>query len=202
MGSSVKWLWDHIESKYRKLLVLALILCAFTNILLLINPTLIQRLVDEVILAQNRVPLLPLVGIMMGVKVGREILRYFMIITRQFSKRVRPRFIAMRERLSEMNTVAQENIAGNRVVRAFARENCEKQRFITCSSKIIDIQNSKPLIVDAPDAEAHPRMEGRIEFKHVTFRMENKTIIDDVSFVAEPGQPWRSWAPPAAEKPR
>lgn len=52
-----------------------------------------------------------------------------LIITRQFSKRIRPRFIAMRERLSEMNTAAQENIAGNRVVRAFAREDYEKQRF-------------------------------------------------------------------------
>lgn len=60
--------------------MLALIPCAFTNLLLLINPALIQRLADEVIVAQNRVPLLPLVGIMLGVKIGREILRYFMIL--------------------------------------------------------------------------------------------------------------------------
>ena len=31
----------------------------------------------------------------------------------------------MREKLSEMNTAAQENIAGNRVVKAFAREDYE-----------------------------------------------------------------------------
>ncbi len=35
----------------------------------------------------------------------------------------------MREKLSEMNTAAQENIAGNRVVKAFAREEYEKKRF-------------------------------------------------------------------------
>ena len=35
----------------------------------------------------------------------------------------------MREKLSEMNTAAQENIAGNRVVKAFAREEYEKERF-------------------------------------------------------------------------
>jgi len=35
----------------------------------------------------------------------------------------------MRERLADMNTAAQENIAGNRVVKAFAREEYEKERF-------------------------------------------------------------------------
>ena len=43
-----------------------------------------------------------------------------MVITRFLSKYIRPRFVFMREKLSEMNTAAQENIAGNRVVKAFA----------------------------------------------------------------------------------
>lgn len=52
-----------------------------------------------------------------------------MLITKFYSKKVRPLFVGMRERLSEMNTAAQENIAGNRVVKAFAREDYERGRF-------------------------------------------------------------------------
>ena len=52
-----------------------------------------------------------------------------MLITKVYSGKVRPLFVAMRERLSEMNTAAQENIAGNRVVRAFAREKYEEEAF-------------------------------------------------------------------------
>lgn len=52
-----------------------------------------------------------------------------MLITKVYSGKVRPLFVAMRERLSEMNTAAQENIAGNRVVRAFAREKYEEECF-------------------------------------------------------------------------
>lgn len=52
-----------------------------------------------------------------------------MLITKVYSGKVRPMFMSMRERLSEMNTAAQENIAGNRVVRAFAREQFEEESF-------------------------------------------------------------------------
>lgn len=52
-----------------------------------------------------------------------------MLINKLYSSKVRPLFVAMRERLSEMNTAAQENIAGNRVVRAFAREKYEEESF-------------------------------------------------------------------------
>lgn len=52
-----------------------------------------------------------------------------MIIASVYSKLVRRKFIARRERLSEMNTTAQENIAGNRVVKAFTREEYEQQKF-------------------------------------------------------------------------
>ena len=52
-----------------------------------------------------------------------------MLISKIFSKGVRKLFGAMRERQSEMNAAAQENIAANRVVRAFAREEHEKASF-------------------------------------------------------------------------
>ncbi len=44
----------------------------------------------------------------------------------------------MRDRLSEMNAAAQENIAGNRVVKAFAREEYEKERFDERNQAFLD----------------------------------------------------------------
>ena len=46
-----------------------------------------------------------------------------------FKKKVRPMYVNLRERLSQMNTSAEENISGNRVVKAFAREDYEIDRF-------------------------------------------------------------------------
>ena len=168
-----------------------------------------------------------------------------------------------------MNTAAQENIAGNRVVKAFAREEYEKrrfeeknrafmdshlrinkvwltffpmiellvnaiqlvtvfvgglfiirgaltpgelaiftglswavsnpmrelgnlindlQRFSTSASKVMEVYYAKPGIKDAPDAVSHERMRGRIEFDHVSFRIDGKPILTDVSFAVQPGQ--------------
>ena len=52
-----------------------------------------------------------------------------MLITKVYSKGSRKLFMAMRERQSEMNAAAQENIAANRVIKAFAREDYEKKAF-------------------------------------------------------------------------
>ncbi|SFT18999.1 ABC transporter ATP-binding protein [Paenibacillus sp. BC26] len=46
-----------------------------------------------------------------------------------FARRVRPMYVDLRERLSQLNTTTQENIAGNRVVKAFAREEFEINKF-------------------------------------------------------------------------
>ncbi len=51
------------------------------------------------------------------------------VLTKTFAKTAHPLFVAIRERLSELNTNAQENIAGNRVVKAFAREEYEIDHF-------------------------------------------------------------------------
>ena len=51
------------------------------------------------------------------------------VLTFIFSKRVHPLYVDLRERLSQLNTCDQENIAGNRVVKAFAREDYEIRRF-------------------------------------------------------------------------
>ncbi len=192
-----------------------------------------------------------------------------MLITKVYSKGVRKLFMAMRERQSEMNAAAQENIAANRVIKAFAREEHEKeafdkrssafreahlainkrwltfypfieilanamtlitvffggflmiqgemtagdltvftslswalsvpmrqlgnllndwQRFITCSNKVMELEVSRPDIVDAPDAVEHDRVQGAIEFRNVSFSHDNTSVLKDVSFKVEPGK--------------
>ena len=359
----IAWLWENMDAPYRRRHVIALCISVFTCLLLLVNPALSQRLIDDVIIAQNPEPLLPILAVMLVVKLGREGLRYLMVIflesdsqnviynlrrrlfekmqyndmrffdghrtgdlmtrmsadldwcrhflsyidfhildavctflfatvyltyvnwkltllliaitpvllviTKLFSKHVRPRFAFMREKLSDMNTAAQENIAGNRVVKAFAREEYEKerfeeknrafmdshlrinklwltffpmiellvnaiqlvtvfvgglfiiggeltpgqlaiftslswavsnpmrelgnlindlQRFSTSAAKVMELHYGKPEIVDAPDAVEHGRMKGQIEFDHVSFRIDTKPILEDVSFSVQPGQ--------------
>lgn len=223
MRKQFEWLWENMDAPYRRRHVIALCICAFSCILLLVNPALSRRLIDDVIMAGNPDPLLSILGIMLLVKLSREGMRYLMVIfletdsqnvvfnlrrllftrmqyndmlffdshrtgdlmtrmsadldwcrhflayidyriidaictfvfatvylafvnwkltlllivitpvllviTKLLSKHIRPRFVFMREKLSEMNTAAQENIAGNRVVKAFAREEYEKERF-------------------------------------------------------------------------
>ncbi len=223
MRNQIKWLWDSMDLPYRRRHIAALCISVFTCLLLLVNPALSRRLIDDVIVAQNPDPLPGILAVMLIVKLGREGLRYLMVIflekdsqnvifnlrtrlfeklqhsdmrffdehrsgdlmtrmsadldwcrhflsfidyrildavctflfagvylffvnwkmtlmliaitpvllvvSKVFSRHVRPRFVAMREKLSDMNVAAQENIAGNRVVKAFAREEYEKQRF-------------------------------------------------------------------------
>ena len=52
-----------------------------------------------------------------------------LFITWLFRRTVGPVYVNLRERLSTMNTAAEENISGNRVVKAFAREEHEIKRF-------------------------------------------------------------------------
>lgn len=51
------------------------------------------------------------------------------IVSWIFKKKAGPLYQDLRDRLSGLNTAAEENISGNRVVKAFAREEYEKKRF-------------------------------------------------------------------------
>ena len=363
MREQIKWLWSNMDAPYRKRQIAALCICVLTDVMLLINPALSQRLIDDVIVAQNPDPLIGLLMIMLAAKVMREGLRYLMVIflekasqnvvlnlrtrlfeklqyndiryfdshpsgdlmtrmsadldwcrhflsyinyriidavctflfaglylvtvswkltlmlvaitpvllivSKVFSRHVRPRFVFMREKLSEMNAAAQENIAGNRVVRAFAREEYEKerfskksrafmdanlrinklwltffpiiellangmmlvtifvggwmiitgdltpgqlavftslswalsnpmrelgnlindlQRFSTSAAKVMELQYARPEISDSPTAKDHDRIQGKIEFRDVSFRADSRTVLSHVSFTVEPGQ--------------
>lgn len=58
---------------------------------------------------------------------------FFIIIL--FRNKVAPRHKELREKLAQMNTAAQENISGNRVVKAFAREDYEIDKFEQCNQE-------------------------------------------------------------------
>ncbi len=59
---------------------------------------------------------------------------FIFLIIILFKNKVAPRHKALREKLAEMNTIAQENISGNRVVKAFAREKYEIEKFDKCNT--------------------------------------------------------------------
>src|SRR6266545_5719738 len=188
-----------------------------------------------------------------------------------FGRVSQPLFVAVQIKLSALNTVLQENLAGIKVVRAFAREPYERQRFdrsatvlmgeqlrvsrvfsflfpviflvaqlgqaavlyfggrqilggtlnlgeyqkfslylvyvffplgqlgfiislmsqaAASASRIFEILDAKSDITDKPGAITLPPIQGRVEFKNVTFRYfgSGSPVLGDVSFVAEPGQ--------------
>lgn len=65
-----------------------------------------------------------------------------MFITWLFKRKVGPMWVDLRERLSTMNTAAEENISGNRVIKAFAREDHEIECFDEYS-KAYNMANKK-----------------------------------------------------------
>ena len=69
----------------------------------------------------------------------------FLVIVK-FKKAVAPKHAELRERLAGMNTVAQENIAGNRVVKAFAREQYEMDKFDEANAAYRDTNKETGLV--------------------------------------------------------
>lgn len=191
------------------------------------------------------------------------------VVTRMFSKRVGPKYVVLREKLSRLNTKAQENIAANRVVKAFAREEYEKedfdkynkdycehnqqaamvwltfqpyietlaqalwavqmlvggifvingritiaqytvfsgllwtianamrnigmlindlQRFFASISKIIEVYYSRPSIVNNHDSAERPRLNGDIEFKNVSAKFGDTTVLHDINLDIKHGE--------------
>ncbi|MBR6218750.1 MAG: ABC transporter ATP-binding protein [Eubacterium sp.] len=51
-----------------------------------------------------------------------------------------PLFLLLQKMLDKMNTIMQENVAGNRVVKAFVQEEREKKRFGKASKDLVDTQ--------------------------------------------------------------
>lgn len=68
----------------------------------------------------------------------------FLVIIR-FKNKVAPRHRALREKLANMNTIAQENISGNRLVKAFAREDYEIEQFGECNEEYMQMNQETAL---------------------------------------------------------
>ncbi|SDB34902.1 ATP-binding cassette, subfamily B [Ruminococcaceae bacterium FB2012] len=191
-------------------------------------------------------------------------------VTRLFSKKIGPAHRKVRESTAAMNTAAQENISGNRVVKAFAREDFEKEkfrrsdeeyrtsnigaamvwlkyhplieiaagalsvvlllcggifiinrhltlgqyfavsgllwavsnpmrnlgnlvndwfRFMASASKIIEVYYEEPEITDPEEPVEKPgRLSGNIEFRGVSYSVEGKPILKNVSFGIKAGE--------------
>lgn len=67
------------------------------------------------------------------------------LISVRLKRVVGPVHVRLREKLSAMNTAAQENISGNRVVKAFAREEYEIEKFDRISGEYADANKKASL---------------------------------------------------------
>ncbi len=57
------------------------------------------------------------------------------------------------------------------------------------AERLFALLDRQPDWTDVPDAEAIMRLEGRVEFEHVTFGYDpTRPVLHDISFVAQPGQ--------------
>lgn len=54
---------------------------------------------------------------------------FLFVLTRKLSQHAKPLFLAIRDSLASMNSMVEENIEGNRVVKAFVREDHETEKF-------------------------------------------------------------------------
>jgi len=55
--------------------------------------------------------------------------------------------------------------------------------------RILDILNEQPDIIDSPDAKVIDEVEGRVEFRNVSFSYQTgEQVLTDISFVMEPGK--------------
>ena len=237
--SQIGWLWNYLKGN-RGRLVTGIIMSAITSGMIIINPMLSRRLIDEVILPQNTAPLIPLLVIMLTVTVVRLSMRYVMhiflekesnlamsklrhhiyeivqyqdykflgkfptgnlmtrmtqdldrvrhtvswatfifvdsivlftcsfsfllfinwqlavsltavtpfilLVSQHFIKIIRPRYVLLRQKLTNLGTVVTENIEGNKVVKAFAREDHEIEKFEKHNTEFRDVSCENALI--------------------------------------------------------
>ena len=72
---------------------------------------------------------------------------FILFVSRRFVKRLRPRFLLLRQKLTNLGTVVTENIVGNRVVKAFAREKHEISKIEKHNADFRDTSYGNALIV-------------------------------------------------------
>lgn len=63
------------------------------------------------------------------------------------------------------------------------------QATLASASKVFQLLDTRPTIMDAPDAVVMPRVNGEVIFDHVNFSYDNtRPVLNDVNFVIKPGQ--------------
>ena len=237
--SQIGWLWNYLKGN-RSLLVVGFIMSAISSGMVIINPMLSRKLIDEVIIPQNTEPLIPLLVIMLVITVVRLSMRYILhmflekesnvamsklrhhmyqivqyqdykflgkfptgnlmtrmtqdldrvrhtvawatfisadsivlftfsfifllfinwqlalyltavtplllIVSQRFIKIIRPRYVLLRQKLTNLGTVVTENIEGNKVVKAFAREDYEIEKFEKHNNEFRDVSCENAII--------------------------------------------------------
>jgi len=71
---------------------------------------------------------------------------FILYISSKFVRKIRPRFQLLRKKLTDLGTAVTENIDGNRVVKAFAREEYEKDKVEKQNAQFRDISCENALI--------------------------------------------------------
>ena len=72
---------------------------------------------------------------------------FILYVSRRFIMRLRPRFQLLRQKLTDLGTAVTENIDGHRVVRAFAHEKHEKEKFGKHNDDFRDTSYDNAIIV-------------------------------------------------------
>ena len=85
---------------------------------------------------------------------------FILFISSRFVKKIRPRFMLLRQKLTDLGTAVTENIDGNRVVRAFAREEHEKEKVEKHNAEFRDISCENAVI----SAKYQPFLETASQF--------------------------------------
>ena len=80
MLEQIKWLWSNMDRVSRIRHITAMCISVVSCVILLVNPALSQRLIDDVIIPQNPDPLMGILMLMLGMKLLREGMRYLMVV--------------------------------------------------------------------------------------------------------------------------
>ncbi len=74
-------------------------------------------------------------------------------------------------------------------VQMLGEMNHRVQHALTAAERVFEVLDTKPEMPDAPGSIKIPRLEGRVEFRGVHFSYEpGKPVLQDITFVAEPGE--------------
>ena len=74
-------------------------------------------------------------------------------------------------------------------IRSLTMQFTQLQRAMASGARIFDLLDTEPDLVDAPDAEAMPQIQGAIRYENVSFAYEpGKLVLTDVDLDVEPGE--------------